>query len=173
MSKNETSSKRFMIMDACVLIDFILAAPALFKLISKHVGPLPVVSVVFEEVTQIESTQHLADLGLILIEPEIVDAFEAERLKGKTSFQDNLCYLTAKRHSLICVTNDKKLRNQCKEDNIPILWGLQLILELHKANGLPANDALEMVKQMHKNNPRHITTKILKDFKSKLSLSTL
>ncbi len=68
-----------LILDACVLIDYIKAEPALFEIIAESVGPVHVVSTVYEEVTQLTSLQHMADLGISLVEPEIEDA---SRLSG-------------------------------------------------------------------------------------------
>ena len=46
---------QLMIMDACVLIDFIHGDPKLFKLISSHIGPIFVATPVVEEVDSIHS----------------------------------------------------------------------------------------------------------------------
>ena len=43
-----------MIMDACVLIDFVKTDPSVLQLIAKHVGPVYVVSAIIEEVKEIE-----------------------------------------------------------------------------------------------------------------------
>lgn len=43
------------------------------------------VSVIYEEVDQIESPDQLAEYGINLIEPEIDDAFTAAQLQGGTS----------------------------------------------------------------------------------------
>ena len=90
-------ASRFMIMDACVLIDYMNGSPDLFKMISAHIGPVYVATPVLEEVNSIENIQDLEDLGLIAIEPDIDDAFKAAEMDSRTSFQDNLCYLTAVR----------------------------------------------------------------------------
>jgi len=83
---------------------------------------------------------------------------------GPISFQDRLCLLTAKRYGYICVTNDKNLRKQCVTDGVPILWGLQLLARLHENGGMPSAVAIEIARQIHKNNPRHITVDIIERF---------
>lgn len=116
---------RFMIMDACVLIDYMNGEPDLFRLISSHIGP--------------------------------------------TSFQDNLCFLTAKRKNLTCVTNDKNLRLQCENSHVSILWGLELVLELAKTGGISRKKAMQIAIEIHVSNPRHISQKVLDGFLAKLA----
>lgn len=159
---------RFMIMDACVLIDYMNGEPELFKLISSHVGGLFVATPILEEVDSIDSIEDLEELGLLPIEPEIEDVLKATEMDGKTSFQDNLCYLTAKRQGMTCVTNDTNLRKQCSASQVPILWGLELILELVKAGGLEKKEASFIATEIHKSNPRHINQKVLTGFLAKL-----
>jgi len=153
-----------MIMDACVLIDFIKADRVVLELVVKHVGSLHVVSPVVDEVHEIEDENELVELGLIVVEPEIEDAFAAAGPAGPTSFQDRLCLLTAVRNDLICVTNDKNLRRLCSEKGVPLLWGLELLSELHKAGGIPGKEAETIARAIHASNPKHITAKILSRF---------
>lgn len=159
---------RYMIMDACVLIDYMNGEPNLFKLISTHIGPIHVATPVVEEVDYFKSIKDIEDFGLISIEPEIDDVFTAEEMDGQTSFQDNLCFLTAKRQGLTCISNDKNLRKQCTDANVPIIWGLELILELTKAGGVAKKQASRIARNIQKSNPRHINTRILNDFEGKL-----
>ncbi len=165
---NTPNPIQFMIMDACVLIDYMNGKPDLFKLISSYIGPIYVATPILEEVDSIKSIEELEELGLIPIEPEIEDLFTADDMEGQTSFQDNICYLTAKRNNFTCVSNDTNLRRQCKNANIPVLWGLELILALTKAGGLLKKEAARIAKDIQKSNPRHINKNILKDFEAQL-----
>ena len=169
-----------LILDACVLIDYIKAEPGLFKIIAGCIGPVHVVSTVYEEVVQLTSSvyeevvqltslQQMADLGISLVEPEIDDGFEAEQMTGRTSFQDNICLLTAKRLGMICITNDRSLRTACFQHNVPIMWGLELLLQIVESGGLDYKSAIEIGRQIHANNPRHISPKVIADFEKKLS----
>jgi hypothetical protein len=157
-----------MIMDACVLIDYMNGEPDLFKLISSHIGPIYVATPILEEVDSIDFIEELEDLGLLPIEPEIEDVFTAEEMDGQTSFQDNICFLTAKRQSFTCVSNDTSLRRQCTNADVPILWGLELILDLTKAGGILKKEASRIARDIQKSNPRHITTRILSEFENRL-----
>lgn len=159
---------QFMIMDACVLIDYMNGGPDLFKLISSHIGPIYVATPILEEVDSINSIEELEDLGLVPVEPEIEDLFKAEDLEGPTSFQDNICFLTAKRQGFTCVSNDTNLRRQCTDASVPIRWGLELILDLTGAGGILKKEASRIAREIQKSNPRHITARILSDFEAKL-----
>jgi len=64
-----------MIMDACVLIDFLKTDASVLRLIAKHVGPVYVLNDVVQEVNQIETEEELTDLGLSVVEPTIDDAY--------------------------------------------------------------------------------------------------
>ena len=155
-----SAQRKLMIMDACVLIDFIKAERAVLELVVEHIGPLYVTSPVVDEVNEIGDESELIQLGIVVIEPEIEDAFSAAGQFGPTSFQDRLCLLVAKRHSLTCVTNDKNLRKLCKEEGVPMLWGLELLIELHENGGIPAHRAEAIAHMMRESNPMHITAKI-------------
>ena len=157
-----------MIMDACVLIDYMNGEPDLFKLISSHIGPIYVTTPILEEVDSIDSIEELEDLGLLPIEPDIEDVFTAEEMDGQTSFQDNICFLTARRQSFTCVSNDTNLRRQCMNADVPILWGLELILDLTKVGGILKKEASRIARDIQKSNPRHITARILSDFEANL-----
>lgn len=61
----KSNPTRFMIMDACVLIDYMNGEPDLFKLISSHIGSIYVAAPILEEVDSIKSIEELEDLGLI------------------------------------------------------------------------------------------------------------
>lgn len=155
---------KLMIMDACVLIDFIKTERAVLELVVNHVGPLYVTSPVVDEVNEIDDESELVSLGLTVIEPEIADAYAASSRSGPLSFEDWLCLLTAKRHGFTCVTNDKNLRKICRQENVSLLWGLELLAELHKVGGIPATEAEAIAQAIRLSNPKHITEKIVSRF---------
>lgn len=85
---SQTTPERLLIMDACVLIDYMNGEPKLFKLISSHIGSIFAVTPIIEEVDFINSLDKLEELGLIPLEPELEDVFQAGEPDGQTSFQD-------------------------------------------------------------------------------------
>lgn len=60
--------------------------------------------------------------------------------------------------------NDTSLRKLCEKEGVPILWGLQLLLELHQSGGITVPGALAIAREIHKTNPKHITAKIVERF---------
>jgi len=157
-------ARKLMIMDACVLIDFIKADRSVLELVVKHVGTLHVVGPVIDEVKEIEGENELIELGMVIVEPEIEDLDAASQKNRRTSKPDNLCLLMAKRHGLTCVTNDKPLRTFCEKENVPTMWGLELLIELNRSGGIPAETALDIARKIREANPKHITHEILEQF---------
>ena len=153
-----------MIMDACVLIDFIKSDCALFKLVSLYVGALHVTSFMLDEIEDVENQSEFEELGLVVLEPHAEDVFSAGYPGGPTSFQDRVCMLTAKRNGLICVTNDKSLRSLCTAEGVPILWGLELIAELRRVRGISGKESIKIAQAIRKCNPTHINDEILSRF---------
>jgi len=162
--KARPAAVKLMILDACVLIDFLKTDASVLGLIVKHVGTVHVLNVVVQEVNQIEAEEELVELGLSVVEPEIEDAYAAASGQGPTSFQDRLCMLTAKRHGFVCITNDTNLRKLCQQEGVPLLWGLEVLAELHKSGGICAEDALAIAQAIRESNPKHITGKIVSRF---------
>ena len=155
-------------MDACVLIDFIKTERTVLELIVKHVGPVHVISPIVEQVKDIDDENEFLELGLVIMESEIEDAYAAASHSGSISFEDRLCMLTAKRHGFACVTNDKNLRKLCRQEGVPLLWGLEILAELHKTGGIPGKDAELIAQAIRKSNPKYITTEIISRFKDRI-----
>jgi len=153
-----------LLMDACVLIDFVRGGRYVLELAAKYIGPVHVIKPIVDEVREIENEDELVELGVMVIDPELIDAFAASSVAGPTSFQDRLCVLTAKRLSCTCVTNDKQLRKYCAKEGVAIWWGLQVLLELHKCGGIPVADAIEVARRISDSNPRHVNAQIVEKF---------
>ncbi|MEW6221135.1 MAG: hypothetical protein AB1634_16595 [Thermodesulfobacteriota bacterium] len=47
-----------------------------------------------------------------------------------------------------------------------MLWGLELLAQLHRAGGLPGHEASRIAQAIRKSNPTHITADILTRFLS-------
>lgn len=164
--KKQRNNKKQFIIDTCVLEDYLKADPSLFQLISKYIGKIRVISAVIDESNEIK--KHNFNVGLILVEPKIEDALNAKELPRSLSFPDALTFLTAKRFGFNLITNDKKLRNKCLEENIETIWGLELIVQLNHKGGILQSQAENIGRTIHSNNPKHITSEILAKFMSLL-----
>jgi len=155
------------IVDACVLIDFAKTDPSLLRLIVAHVGPIHVPFQVLAEVKQLDASTATS-LGLRIVDPDLDTAARAAALGGALSFEDRLCLLMAKASGWTCVSNDRRLRRTCEDEGVPTLWGLELLLRLVSAGGLPKDQAEEAALAIHCSNPRYVTKKILLLFEQKL-----
>src|SRR6266702_2300108 len=100
------SRQAFLIMDASVLIDFCEVDRTVLKLVSEHIGqihvPLPILH---DEVDELEM-EDCAELGIVLVEPELAMAASAAQRRAGLSFHDHLCLLLARENGWTCVTND-------------------------------------------------------------------
>lgn len=137
------ATARLLLLDACVLIDFASSDVSVLALVSAHVGQLHVPSPVFDEVQQIDEALA-ASLGLKIVEPTIEMLLDAGARSGRLSFQDRVCLLVAKDGGFTCVSNDGALRTACKAERVPVLWGLELLVELVAARAIPAEGAREI-----------------------------
>jgi hypothetical protein len=145
---------RLLLVDACVLIDFSTSDVSVLTLVSKHVGQVHVPSPVFDEVKQIDEAQA-ASLGLKVIDPPLEMLLEAGAKRGgRLSFQDRIYVLVAKAEGFTCVSNDRSVRSACEADGVPVLWGLELLVELVAARALPLESARDIAKQIVDANKR-------------------
>ena len=114
-----TKKSHFLILDANILIDFYKCDKTIIKLICTYVGQLYLATPVLYEINEI-GDGDCAELGIILVEPELEQVMLASEKKGSLSFQDNLCLILAKKHGWTCVTNDKPLRQMCESEGVPL-----------------------------------------------------
>jgi len=162
--KSPAAPTKLLLMDACVLIDFIKADPSILALIAENIGPVYVLNTILEEVDQIQDEEELIQLGLIIVEAEMEDAYAAVEVPGPLSFYDHLFFLTARRHGFSCITNDNNLRKLCIKNNIPLYWGLELLIELHTTGKISSDDAKTIAQSMHDMSPKYITPKLVDKF---------
>jgi len=104
-----------LISDANVLIDYAKSAPEILRLVSQHIRQLYVATPILAEVHDL-STEQVTDLGIEIVEPspeQLTEANERRFTETTISGIDALCYVMARDHQWICLTNDKALRNYC------------------------------------------------------------
>lgn len=117
-----TAKLRLLLVDACVLIDFAKSDSSVITLASRYVGDVHVATPVFEEVHDLDPAMA-ASLGIKLFEPPLEMLVDAAARRGRLSFQDRLCLLAAKANGWTCVSNDRRLRESCAEELVPVMWG--------------------------------------------------
>lgn len=141
-----------LIVDACVLIDYCDADPSVLRIISRSVGEIRVASPVLAEVDGLDESAATA-LGLVVVEPSFEMFARAAVKRGGLSVRDHLCLLLAKEEGSTCVSNDKALRNACKNEEIPVLWGLEMMGLAVEAGALPPSAAAEIAASIGEVNP--------------------
>lgn len=52
----------------------------------------------------------------------------------------------------------------CGAASVPVMWSLELLLELVLAGQFPTDQALAIAEELHRLSPRHFTTDIVADF---------
>lgn len=159
--------RKALIFDANVLIDFCSIDPAILKLISECVAQVGIALPVLGEVKALDEGKCFS-LSIKLIEPELDIALAAAEKRGSLSFQDHLCLLLANSEHLICVTNDKRLRQECEKEEAECMWGLEPLLLLVENKGMTALEASEIAQAIHNVNPRYITRSVIHRFIQRL-----
>ena len=156
-------STNILLLDANVLIDFLNSEPSLLNLVSKHIGNLYVLDQIVSEVKGLDKSE-CKKFGLTVIEPTNETLALAETNLYKLSYNDRLCLFTAIDSDFICVTNDKDLRQECQNNQVKILWGLELIRILVEKSVLSIDDAIKIVETIHKINRLYIPESLVKKF---------
>ena len=160
-----SASGPFLIVDANVLIDYVKSDRSILRIASRHLGQIFVAGPVLEEVGQLDEAECEA-LGLQVVEMtlEQLSAAAVAGLSGQLSFPDHCCLLLARESAFTCVTNDGRLRRACTEAQVPVLWGLELMVGLVSKNELTVEAAIATAREIAASNPRHTTAEILEKF---------
>lgn len=154
---------RILIVDANVLIDYVSTDEAVLALASAHLGEVVVPSPILSEVEALDAAD-CDRLGLRVVDPTFEQLLEAASQRGRLSFEDHVCLIIARDNSWTCVTSDGRLRTACIEVGIEVMWSLDLLVALVRAEALPADDALAIASELHRLSPQFITDAILADF---------
>jgi len=153
---------KIIVLDACVIIDYVKCEPNLLQSINHHIAVITIVSPLLQEILDIDR-DPLRTLDCSIIDPTFDEIDGAISLADGNSFQDYLCYLVAKRLDCPCITNDKGLRNYCSAHDVQVFWGLELLLILMFKGIISRNNAFHYAEQIQKINPT-ITQTILSAF---------
>lgn len=162
------STTTWFIADANVLIDYAKTSPAILGLVAQHVGPVYVAADVLEEVEQLDVAQCLT-IGLQIVEGNLAQLTEAAQRGGPLSFEDKLCLVLARDNGWICLSNDGPLREACKAQDVPVVWGLEIMLSLVEGKYLTPEAAIQAAQAIHVVNPMFITAKVLAKFRKKVA----
>ena len=151
--------RALLLMDANVLIDYLDSDRRLFSLASAHVGQVHVPAPLLAEEIVADEVDWAA-LGVVAAEPSAAMFAEAGTRRGSLSFHDWLCVLMAKHYGWTCVTNDKRLRRECADRDVPTAWGLELVVWLVEARALSATEAMAIAEAVAAGNPGYLTAAV-------------
>ena len=158
---------RSLILDACVLIDFVEADRSILRVVAESLSPIAIARPVFDEVQQLDEDEA-DELGLEIVDIDFALAVQAAAPVGALSFEDRICVLLATREGWTCVSNDVALRRSCEQENVPVMWGLELLLKVAQAGGVGKKEAETIATTIHAQNPHYVTANILRAFLGKL-----
>lgn len=153
-----------LVIDANVLIDYAATDESVLALAARHLGRLIVPLPVPDEVEQLDAVA-CERLGIEVVEPTLEQLLEAGAERGRLSFEDRLCLVVARDAGWQCVTNDRRLRAACRAASVPVMWSLELLLELVHLGQFPTDQALAIAVELNRVSPRHITSDIVADFR--------
>jgi predicted nucleic acid-binding protein len=160
-----------LVTDANVLIDYASTDESVLALAARDLGRVIVPLPVLDEVDLLD-VAACERLDIEVIEPTLEQLLEAGAQRGRLSFEDRLCLVVARDAGMQCVTNDRRLRAACGTASVPVMWSLELLLELVAAGQFPPDQALVIAEELHRISPRHITSDILTEFRLQVEAST-
>jgi hypothetical protein len=158
-----------LIVDANVLIDFCSTERTVLALVGRHVGVIHVPEPILGEVQDLDRETAEA-LGIRVLTPELpmlTRAAEAS-VSSPLSFEDWLCLFIAEERGWICVSNDKRLRQECGGRQMKVLWGLELVLRLVECKALDAAKAVALAEAICAMNAR-MAPAVLEAFRRRVS----
>ena len=155
------------LLDSCVMIEILHVEESLLYRIGKIGQPTFVDAMLGEVPMLTDDLIDTFDIKIVEADWEDMTCASLESQSGPLSFQDILCYLTAKRHGFTCLTMDKKLYEKCQSLGIPVLRFLALLLHLVQKGVLTKTEAREYARKSCQRNPRMVPA-VFNDFLEKL-----
>jgi rRNA-processing protein FCF1 len=150
------------ISDANILIDYLKTDREVISLFSRHLVPLYVPDIVAAEVSQLKKIDP-ASIELTVIETPYTVLAEADSRPSSLSMQDFVCMRIAEKKGYGCATNDKPLRRECEMRNVPVLWGLRMMVYLVEEGVLNPEQAKDAAWAIHRCN-KMITERVVYAF---------
>jgi predicted DNA-binding protein (UPF0278 family) len=135
-------------------------------LITREFLQIKVPAAVLREVDQLTNAQA-EELGIETLEVSMQQMREAN-VRGGPSQQDRLCFISARDNDGAVWSNDKGLRQMCKENGVRVFWGLEMLLVLIKGGHLSEARARKAAKRIHEVDAHYITNSVLDNFMRRL-----
>ena len=159
-----SSPQATLLADANVLIDYRDSGDlAVLSLVAEHVGPLFVVSTVFDEVRELEA-DDCRRIGIRIVDATTEQLAEAGRVEPRASFNDRVCLVVCREKGWTCVTNDRALQRLCRRHGVSARFGLGLLVDLVVARAIVRGQAEAVARRIQARNPFHINERVLTAF---------
>jgi hypothetical protein len=162
-----SEQREILLADADVLIDYATSDVRILRLVSQHVGTVYVLKETLATVRQL-SERTCRRNNITVIETEADVLLEAGSRSGPLSFEDWLCLLSCRDKSWSCVTNDRALLRECRTVGIRVHRGLSLMIMLVHLNAIDERRAVRVAELMHRENPHHISERVIDAFRRAL-----
>lgn len=153
--------------DANILIDYASSGLEVLALVSEYLAPIVVPDVVLQEALSVSQSQ-IEQARIAVLETPLVLLAPDHQASKRLSNQDRVCLEMASTNGWMCATNDKALRHACRERGVPLVCGLELMVELVDRGALSVTKAQNVGRKMHVVNPRSITDSVLRDFLARI-----
>lgn len=154
---------RTLLADANVLIDYRDSDLEILSLVARWIGPVAVVSTVFEEVRRM-TVEDCERLGIRVVEATTKQQLQAARLESTVSFNDRVCFVMCREQRWTCVTNDRALQRLCRRHAVEARFGLGLLVDLVRVGAIPRTRAEAAARKIHILNPLYITESVIARF---------
>lgn len=155
------------IVDANVLIDYSESDLRMLSLLSDNVGRVHIARSTFEKVKQL-TTAVVKKHHLTIVTPDLDTAIRASQERGALAYDDRETLLLAKLNGWTCITNDKRLRRECKSEEVNCLWGLEPMKALVEHRLVSRSAAIAVARKIQTLNPGYITEDIVSRFKEQI-----
>lgn len=153
------------LLDACVLIDFLKEDSDVLVCVGQHIGTIVVPSPLLLEVKGITLNQ-CKDLGIRVVTPDMSLLEQAAVRLGGLSFNDRLCLSMSKELQAILCSNDRLLLTTASKAGVMTRWGLELLLLLAQVEVMSFRSAEEIATRICARSSRYSSA--LEEFKKAL-----
>lgn len=150
-----------------MLIDYCHSKLEILSLLSKEIARVHVARATFNKVKDL-SESKAKRFHLFIETPELEIANTAVQNRGVLAYDDWETLLLARSYNWTCITNDKRLRQECKKVGVHCLWGLEPMKALVERRIIPGSVAKNVASLINNHNPYYIDKKILKRFEQQI-----
>ena len=167
----DTPTTDFFLMDTCVVSDFIKTGLKCLLHLRQKGCRIYILAEVFRELQKDSSfsDDELEDLGVEIIDAEVVEYMARTSIASKAlSDVDKLCVTVAKARDFHCITNDKRMRNECISQKVNVKWGLEFIISICEDGTIAPEVAVLWGTAIYNSNKLYLTDDVYTKFTNRI-----